>query len=150
VTLIESTVQVVPLETFTALQADDVLFIDSTHAVRVGGDVNYLVLEVLPRLRPGVLVHFHDIFLPYDYPPTFFESVWSWSETSLVRAYLAGNRSVHVLFCLSALHHAQPAALAEIFPDYRPRSMVDGLNSDPDERDSQFPASLWLQVGENR
>ncbi len=150
VTLIESPVQTVPLEVFAALRAGDVLFIDSTHAVRVGGDVNYLVLEILPRLSPGVFVHFHDIFLPYDYPPDFFESLWSWTETSLVRAYLAGNRSVEVLFCLSALHHAHPAALVEIFPDYRPRIMVDGLYSDSEERGTHFPASLWLRISEPR
>ena len=148
VTLIESPVQSVPLETFTTLQAGDVLFVDSTHVVRVGGDVNYIVLEVLPRLSRGVLVHFHDIFLPFDHPPDFFASLWSWTETSLVRAYLAGNRSVEVLFCLSALHYAHPSALAAIFPDYRPRMMVDGLFSDHQEPDTHFPASLWLRVDE--
>lgn len=147
ITLIQSPVQTVPLQVFASLQAGDVLFIDSTHAVRVGGDVNFVVLEVLPRLAAGVLVHFHDIFLPYDYPPDFFDSLWSWTETSLIRAYLAGNRSVEVLFCLSALHHGNPVALADIFPDYRPRSMVAGLYSRPQARGSHFPASLWLRIG---
>jgi N-acetylglucosaminyldiphosphoundecaprenol N-acetyl-beta-D-mannosaminyltransferase len=149
VTLIESPAQAVPLETYAALQAGDVLFIDSTHVVRVGGDVNFIVLEVLPRLRPGVVVHFHDIFLPYDYPPDLFQSLWSWAETSLVRAYLTGNRSVQVLFCLAALHHANPAALAGIL-DYRPRPMTDGLYTSAREQGTDFPASLWLRVGESR
>lgn len=150
VTLVQAPVQAVPLETFTVLQENDVLFIDSTHAVRVGGDVNYIVLEILPRLSSGVLVHFHDIFLPYDYSPSFLESLWSWTETSLVRAYLVGNESVRVLFCLSALHHARAAALASIIPDYRPRMMRDGLNSTPEETNTHFPASLWLQIGGER
>ena len=148
ISLIESPVQKVPLSTFTELRANDVLFIDSTHAVRVGGDVNYLVLEVLPRLAPGVFIHFHDIFLPYDHPPDLFESLWSWTETSLVRAYLAKNHSVEVLFCLSALHYTHPAALVEMFPDYHPRRMIDGLYADTDH-DSHFPASLWLRVSED-
>ncbi len=147
ITLVESPVQSVPQDYFTTLQAGDVLFIDSTHVVRVGGDVNLIVLEILPRLSPGVLVHFHDIYLPYDYPPDLFASLWSWNETSLIRAYLAGNRSIEVLFCLSALHHANPSALADIFPEYRPRRMVNGLYSD-EGPNTQFPASLWLRVGE--
>jgi hypothetical protein len=54
----------VPLERFAALQAGDILFVDTTHTVKIGGDVNRVILDVLPRLAPGVLVHFHDIFLP--------------------------------------------------------------------------------------
>ena len=68
VSLIEKPVQDVPFEVFESLGPGDFLFIDSSHAVRTGGDVNFLVLEVLPRLKPGVLIHFHDIYLPYDYP----------------------------------------------------------------------------------
>jgi Predicted O-methyltransferase len=61
-------VQDTPLEVFEELGAGDILFIDSTHTVRIGGDVNRLFLEILPRLKPGVWVHVHDIFLPHDYP----------------------------------------------------------------------------------
>jgi exopolysaccharide biosynthesis WecB/TagA/CpsF family protein len=149
ITLIESPAQTVPLETYAALQAGDVLFIDSTHAVRVGGDVNFMVLEILPRLRSGVMVHFHDIFLPYDYPPDLFQSPWSSVETSLVRAYLAGNRSIEVLFCLSALHHDNPAALAGIFPEYWPCPLTDGLYASSRKQGTHFPASLWLRVRES-
>ncbi len=60
-------VQNVRLEVFTSLGKGDFLIIDSSHTVKPAGDVNFLILEVLPRLRPGVIVHFHDIYLPYDY-----------------------------------------------------------------------------------
>ena len=58
----------VDVSEFEALGRDDILFVDTTHTVKTGGDVNRIVLELLPRLAPGVLVHFHDIFLPYEYP----------------------------------------------------------------------------------
>lgn len=64
----EEPVQRIPVAEFERLQASDILFIDTSHVVRIGGDVNFLILEVLPRLHPGVLVHLHDIYLPYEYP----------------------------------------------------------------------------------
>ena len=65
--LIEKKVEDIDLEFFSELHSGDVLFIDSSHTVKIGGDVNYLFLEVLPRLEPGVIVHIHDIFLPFEY-----------------------------------------------------------------------------------
>ncbi len=66
--LINKPLQDVDLDLFTTLAEGDVLFIDSYHVLRIDSDVRFLFLEVLPRLQPGVLVHFHDIFLPFDYP----------------------------------------------------------------------------------
>ena len=65
--LIEKKFQDIDLEFFSQLESSDLLFIDCSHAVKIGGDVNYLFLEVLPRLKPGVIVHVHDIFLPFEY-----------------------------------------------------------------------------------
>jgi hypothetical protein len=91
VTIIPESVQQVPFEVFTTLGAGDVLFIDSTHVVRIGSDVNYLIFEVLPRLRAGVHVHFHDIFWPFEYPRSWVEQGIYWSEAYLVRALLMGS-----------------------------------------------------------
>lgn len=66
--MITSRVQGVPLALFSNLTIDDVVFIDSSHVSKTGSDVNHLMFEVLPRLPIGVHVHFHDIFLPFDYP----------------------------------------------------------------------------------
>jgi Methyltransferase domain len=65
--LIEKRVQDVDLAFFSQLRSGDILFIDSSHTVKIGGHVNYLFLEVLPRLNPGVIVHVHDIFFLFDY-----------------------------------------------------------------------------------
>jgi hypothetical protein len=92
-------VQDVPLATFSALKAGDVLFIDSSHVAKTGSDVNYLYFEVLPRLARGVLVHVHDIFLPHDYPPAWvIDENRSWNEQYVLRALLLGGRAFEVVF----------------------------------------------------
>jgi hypothetical protein len=61
-------VQNVPMDHFEALQANDILFVDSSHVAKAGSDVCFEIFEILPRLRPGVVVHFHDCFWPFEYP----------------------------------------------------------------------------------
>ena len=70
------------------LYCNDVLFIDSSHELKAGGDVNHLLLHVVPKLRPGVLVHIHDVFLPYDYPRHWVEEYPTWNEQYVVQAML--------------------------------------------------------------
>ncbi len=97
--LIPSKVQDVPLETFEQLGDRDILFIDSSHVVQIGGDVNYLFLEVLPRLAPGVVVQVHDIFLPhYGRRDWVTEQYRFWTEQDLLQAFLAFNSAYEVLF----------------------------------------------------
>lgn len=97
--LIEKKVQEVPFEVFQELQAGDILFIDSSHVAKTGSDVNFLYLEVLPRLAPGVIVHIHDIFLPMDY---LYDWVMidnrSWNEQYLLRALLMFSSAFRVIF----------------------------------------------------
>lgn len=97
--LLEHKVQDVELAFFDQLDAGDVLFIDSSHVAKTGSDVNHLCFEVLPRLRPGVRIHFHDIFLPADYPkPWVLEQNRGWNEQYLVRALLMFSSAFRVLF----------------------------------------------------
>lgn len=80
-------VQRVALSEFERLDAGDILFIDSSHVAKTGSDVNHLYFQVLPRLRPGVLVHIHDIFLPHEYPKEWvLGENRSWNEQYLVHA----------------------------------------------------------------
>ena len=106
----------VPKEEFDTLADGDVLFIDTTHTVKVGGDVNRLVLEVLPTLSPGVLVHIHDIFLPYEYPRGFFENQCYWQEQYLVQALLTENPNFEVLFPAAAVSRDRPDLMRELLP----------------------------------
>jgi predicted O-methyltransferase YrrM len=110
--------QDVPLETFDSLRAGDVLFVDTTHTVKIGSDVNFVVLEVLPRLAPGVVVHFHDIFLPYEYPRRWLEDFGLyWAEQYLLQAFLSMNAGYEVLLAVTALARDRADAFAAILPD---------------------------------
>jgi Methyltransferase domain len=113
--------QEVPAETFTSLAAGDVLFIDTTHTVKLGSDVNRIVLDVLPVLAPGVLVHVHDIFLPYEYPRRWHEELsLHWNEQYLLQAYLSGNAGYEILAAVYALCRDRPERMARLAPTWRP------------------------------
>ncbi|MBS0584392.1 MAG: class I SAM-dependent methyltransferase [Proteobacteria bacterium] len=97
--LIEEKVQNVALSEFEVLDAGDILFIDSSHVAKTGSDVNFLYFEVLPRLKPGVRVHIHDIFLPHDYMREWvIEENRSWNEQYLLRALLMYGNGFRVVF----------------------------------------------------
>jgi predicted O-methyltransferase YrrM len=148
VDLIEEDVQSVALERFLDLSAGDLLFIDSSHTVRPGSDVNYLILEVLPRLAAGVIVHFHDIYLPYDYQRDVLQTYFQWMETSLLRAYLIHNQKTRILFCLSQLHYDRPRDLKEVFPEYVPARDDDGMAASVQStgEGGHFPASIYIEM----
>jgi len=102
-------VQDVTLSTFEELDPGDILFIDSSHVAKTGSDVNYLILEVLPRLRPGVVIHFHDIFLPNEYPKEWvLVQRRSWNEQYLVQAMLTLTNGFEVLFGCAYAAHCMP------------------------------------------
>lgn len=79
----------VEVRTFEMLQAGDILFFDGSHRIFTNSDTAVFFLEILPRLRPGVLVHVHDIFLPYDYPPEWNSRFYS--EQYVLAAWLLGG-----------------------------------------------------------
>lgn len=89
--------QQVPLSNFESLQANDILFIDSTHVGKIGSDVNYLFFEILPRLQPGVHVHFHDIFYPFEYPKEWIYEGRAWNEDYILRAFLSFNNTFEIV-----------------------------------------------------
>ncbi|RBP14074.1 uncharacterized protein DUF4214 [Roseiarcus fermentans] len=92
-------VQQAPLELFQELEAGDILFIDSTHVLRTGSDVCFELLEIVPRLRPGVLVHFHDMFWPFEYPRSWaVDENRSWNEIYAVRLMLSNNPQWRIVF----------------------------------------------------
>ena len=84
--IIPAPVQDVPLEKFDQLSAGDILFVDTSHVAKTGSETNWVILNVLPRLAQGVIVHIHDIFWPFEYPRHWIEDARSWSEIYLVRA----------------------------------------------------------------
>jgi predicted O-methyltransferase YrrM len=99
VQIIEAQVQSVALDVFKALGKDDILFIDSSHVLKTGSDVHFELFSILPVLQPGVLVHFHDIQFPFEYPQQWvFDKKWSWNEIYAVRAFLMYNPRFRIKF----------------------------------------------------
>lgn len=112
VRMIESRVQDVDVALFEELEAGDILFVDSTHVAKVGSDVNLLLLEVLPALQPGVVVHIHDISYPFEYPRDWIEDGVSWNEAYMLRAFLLFNHEFEILLFnsfLAAMHREEVA-----------------------------------------
>jgi hypothetical protein len=109
--------QDIPMKVFETLGNGDVLFVDTTHTVKIGSEVNYVLLEVMPRLRPGVVVHLHDVYLPFEYPRSWMEDfALYWNEQYLLHAFLAHNESWDVLVAVQALKRLRPAELGESLP----------------------------------
>ena len=106
------------LNLFQQLQPNDLLFVDSSHVIRTAGDVCFNILEVLPRLTKGVIVHFHDIFLPFDYPKEWIlERHLFWTEQYLLHAYLAENDHTEVLFANNFISKKYPEEVRQAFPN---------------------------------
>jgi predicted O-methyltransferase YrrM len=97
-TIVETRIQDVDPGLVDGLEANDFLFIDSSHVSKAGSDVNHILFELLPRLAPGVIVHFHDIRYPFEYPQDWFELGISWNEPYLLRAFLQFNTAFQVIF----------------------------------------------------
>jgi len=112
--VIEQFVQGVSLQKFQALDAGDILFIDSTHVSKTGSDVNYLLFEVLPNLKPGVLIHFHDIFYPFEYPKEWVMQGRNWNENYFLKAFLMYNDAFKILLFSDYMHKHHPEAFNQM------------------------------------
>ncbi len=130
-TLIEKPVQDVELYLFQNLEENDILFIDSTHVMKYGSDVEFELFNILPHLHKGVIIHFHDIFWPYNYPEKWVrENGWFWNEQQFLQSFLMYNDSFEILWSSSMMHQYAPVSLAKIFNSYS---------------NHENPGSLWLR-----
>jgi hypothetical protein len=151
---VEAPCQAVDAAVFESLGAGDLLFVDSSHAVKVGSDVVRIYLDIIPRLPAGVLIHIHDIYLPYLYSRHVLDTYFGWQETVLVAALLAHNPHLGVLAAESALHYDRRERMRALLPDYRPEEDRDGIpvsridfrsgRGVSDTGNGHFPSSLWL------
>lgn len=117
---------------FERLAENDVLFVDSGHTVRIGGDVNFMILDVLPRLRPGVVVHFHDIPMPFEYNEVYYTNPafrMFWTESYLLQAFLCLNPSYETLLAMSWIMAEHKAEFAAAFKPYDPKLHVNSSSS---------------------
>jgi hypothetical protein len=145
--LIDEPAQSVDVATMTSLSHGDLLFIDSTHTVKPGSEVNVIIHEVLPRLKQGVWVHFHDIYFPYDYARDLMSGdLFFPGETSLLYAFLAGNASFRIELALSMLHYDNGDGFRTVIPSYQAQGNDDGLSNGTG---LHFPSSLYLRSRAN-
>lgn len=134
ITLVRERVERLGLELFDGLQANDVLFIDSSHVATFGGDVCREFLEILPRLHRGVWIHVHDIFFPHDYPADWLiELRQAWNEQYMLEAFLAFNTAFKPALALHWLWSDHRDELRASWP----ASIVDAVGA-------QGPASFWM------
>jgi hypothetical protein len=114
-----SRIQDIDIGIVEALENNDILFIDSTHVARAGSDVNFNFFEILPKLRSGVYIHFHDVFYPFEYPEAwFFEGNRSWNENYLLRAFLMHNRNYKIEFFNDFLAYKYPQVVSSTLPNF--------------------------------
>jgi hypothetical protein len=118
--LIQKPLEDVDIDLFRDLKANDILFIDSTHVLKIGGDVKYEYLEILPRLKNGVIVQSHDIFLPGEYPKNWVaDNHWFWTEQYLLQAFLAFNSAFEILWASQYMIRRYLDELIPVFPSYQ-------------------------------
>lgn|ERR1035438_312294 len=101
---------------FASLGENDILFVDTSHVSKIGSDVNYIFFEILPVLKPGVVVHFHDVFYPFEYLAEWFFSGMIWNEAYLLRAFLMFNPHFEILMFNRFLNGSVPDQIKSNFP----------------------------------
>ena len=126
---VKAHIQDVDPRLFEELSENDILFVDGSHVSKTDSDLNHVLFNILPRLNKGVIIHFHDVFYPFEYPMTWLEQGISWNEIFLLRSFLMNNSHYKILFWNSYIAH---------FDEFR-----DVFNPGYDE--NTFCSSLWLQ-----
>ena len=130
--LMPTKIEDVALSKFDELKENDILFIDSSHVLKIGSDVQYEYLEMLPRLNKGVIVHVHDIFLPAEYPKEWVLRLHIfWTEQYLLQAFLAFNSAFEVLWGGSYMHLKHPDKLEAAFASHK--------------GEERQPGSFWMR-----
>lgn len=130
--LVTKKVEDVPVTYFQQLKENDILFIDSSHTLKIGGDVQYEYLEILPRLNKGVIVCFHDIFLPAEYRKEWIlKRHYFWNEQYLLQGFLTYNDSFEVLWAASYTHLKHPDKLQKAFASY--------------DKERCWPGCFWIR-----
>ena len=103
INIIEKPVWDVEDSVFESLEAGDLLFIDSSHVAKIGSDVHHYLFRILPRLKPGVIIHIHDITAYFEMASPWFDCGWYWNEGAFLRAFLMYNRDFEIVFHTSLL-----------------------------------------------
>lgn len=150
--LIPKKLEELPVSIFKTLNENDILFIDSSHVLKVGGDVKYEYLEILPRLNNGVLIHIHDILLPAEYPRDYvFDLFRFWNEQYLLQAFLIFNRNYKILWMGKFMHISYPEELEKAFYSLKQDRIELSKNNNNSRKINSntlplnYPCSFWMK-----
>jgi hypothetical protein len=129
-------VQEIESTIFGLLEANDILFIDSSHVGKMNSDVLYILFDVLPQLKQGVIIHFHDILWPFEYPKNWIEEGRAWNEAYFIHSFLQYNQAFEILYFNSymELHHADLL-----------RTSMPGILKAPSSKVTPGNSSLWIR-----
>ncbi len=143
ITIIKEKAENVELNNYLNFYAD-FLFIDTSHAVKPLGDVDFIYNRLLPKIN-NCIIHIHDIYFPYLYQNNLKENPWyQWSETQLLYCYLTNNNKSKIILNTSELFHNKKDVYKKIFPNIKLAKFEKGLRIDKDI-DRYFPSSIYLQ-----
>lgn len=131
INVIREQVQHQPINLFESLEANDILFIDSSHIIRPGDDLLFIYFQILPILQKGVLIHIHDIFTPRHYPQEWLtKKMRFWNEQYLLEAFLYNNTGFKILFTLNHLVKSDLNAAKKLLIHLK---------------ESSEPSSFWME-----
>jgi hypothetical protein len=133
VDLIRSRVEEVSINLFGKLDRNDIVFVDSSHIIKPKGDVLHEIFEILPNLKSGVYIHFHDIFTPFDYPEKWImDEIRLWNEQYLLEGFLSFNTQFEIILSMSYLMNFHSDQIMRYFPQLTSRKSIP-------------PSSLWIR-----
>lgn len=135
--LIHKKVQEVSPKIFERLESGDFLFIDSSHVLKIDNDVKFEYTDILPRLKKGVIIHIHDIFLPAEYPKKVIYNLFLFTEQYLVQAILANSDAFKIIWATYFMYLKHFGKLKRAFSAYK--NFRKGL----------VPSSFWIRKRTN-
>ncbi|PXW86741.1 methyltransferase family protein [Nitrosomonas sp. Nm84] len=137
--LIQTPVESVVQTLWQELGENDILFIDSSHVSKIASDVNHIIFQVLPALKPGVIIHFHDIFYPFEYPKEWILGGVAWNESYILRAFLQNNDAYQIIFFNDYLKRFHREILHTALP-------ISARDTEPDQAMINAPGnSIWIR-----
>lgn len=136
VEILKKPVQDVPLDVYRQLEPNDVLFVDSSHVAKIHSDVLHILFNILPSLNRGVLIHFHDIVWPFEYPKKWLDEGRAWNEAYMLRAFLSYNDAYEIILFNSFMEHHH----ADILQNKTPLMMKS-----PTSDITPGNSSLWIK-----
>jgi len=114
--VIQKRMQDVDLSVVESLDENDLLFVDSSHVLKIGSDVGHIIFHILPRLKRGVIAHFHDIPWPFEYPKEWLVKGIIWNEAYFLRSFLQYNSAFTILYFNAYMHKFHREMLRQKMP----------------------------------